>query len=106
VPLFDESRARHEVQAAEGAWNTRDPARVVGAYTADSVWRESLWAFGGDRIAVRGYGSENWEFDAHGYMKSPRGQHQRHRHHGRRAAPHWAAPLRRTPPHPPAPVTR
>jgi nuclear transport factor 2 (NTF2) superfamily protein len=39
VPRFDESGARHKVQAAEGASNTRNPARVVvGAYTADSVW--------------------------------------------------------------------
>jgi hypothetical protein len=111
VPPFDESGARHKVQAAEDAWNTRDPARVVGAYTADSVWRnrtefvhghdeivafltrkwqrehdyalrKSLWAFSGDRIAVRfeyewhdetgswwrSYGNENWEFDAHGYI--------------------------------------
>jgi len=82
VPPFDESGARHKVQAAEDAWNTRDPARVVGAYTADSVWRnrteflhghdeivafltrkwqheqdyalrKSLWAFSADRIAVQ-----------------------------------------------------
>jgi nuclear transport factor 2 (NTF2) superfamily protein len=34
VPPFDESGAHHKVQAAEDAWNTRDPALVVGAYTA------------------------------------------------------------------------
>jgi uncharacterized protein len=27
------------VQAAEDAWNTRDPERVALAYTEDSVWR-------------------------------------------------------------------
>jgi uncharacterized protein len=27
------------VQAAEDAWNTCDPERVVLAYTEDSVWR-------------------------------------------------------------------
>ncbi len=27
-----------KVQAAEDAWNTRDPERVAGAYTLDSVW--------------------------------------------------------------------
>ena len=70
------------MQAAEDAWNTRDPERVAAAYTADTVWRnrseflhgrdevvafltakwqtehdyalrKSLWAFGADRIAVR-----------------------------------------------------
>ena len=39
VPPFDEQTARIKVLAAEAAWNTRDPLRVVGAYTADSVWR-------------------------------------------------------------------
>ena len=112
VPPFDEASARQKVQAAEDAWNTRDPERVAAAYTADSHWRnrseflsgreqivefltrkwqreqdyvlrKSLWAFTGDRIAVRfqyewhddagqwwrSYGNENWEFDAEGYMR-------------------------------------
>nr|WP_207543191.1 nuclear transport factor 2 family protein [Mycolicibacter heraklionensis] len=38
-PPFDAESARQKVQAAEDAWNTRDPARVVLAYTEDSVWR-------------------------------------------------------------------
>lgn len=71
-----------KVQAAEDAWNTRDPQRVSLAYTPDSVWRnrdqfvtgreqivefltakwereldyalrKSLWDFHGNRIAVR-----------------------------------------------------
>ncbi|TBO57295.1 nuclear transport factor 2 family protein, partial [Streptomyces kasugaensis] len=71
-----------KVQAAEDAWNTRDPERVALAYTEDSVWRnrdtfvtgrpqiiaflrekwtreldyalrKELWTFGGNRIAVR-----------------------------------------------------
>jgi uncharacterized protein len=70
------------VQAAEDAWNSRDPERVAGAYTEDSVWRnrdefitgrseivgflrrkwdreldyalrKDRWAFDGNRIAVR-----------------------------------------------------
>jgi uncharacterized protein len=112
LPPFDEASARQKVQAAEDAWNTRDPRRVAGAYTADSAWRnrselvtgrdeivafltrkwerehdyalrKSLWAFSGNRIAVRfqyewhdddgrwwrSYGNENWEFDDLGYMQ-------------------------------------
>jgi nuclear transport factor 2 (NTF2) superfamily protein len=71
-----------KVQAAEDAWNTRDPHLVSLAYTPDSVWRnrdrfvtgreqivefltakwereldyalrKSLWDFHGNRIAVR-----------------------------------------------------
>ena len=38
-PPFDEDTARQKVQAAEDAWNTRDPERVSLAYTEDSVWR-------------------------------------------------------------------
>ena len=82
VPPFDEHTARQKVQAAEDAWNTRDPQRVAAAYTPDSVWRnrsaflrgreeieafladkwateldyalrKQLWAFTDDRIAVR-----------------------------------------------------
>jgi uncharacterized protein (TIGR02246 family) len=39
VPPFTEETARQKVQAAEDAWNTRDPERVAQAYTADSVRR-------------------------------------------------------------------
>ncbi|ALP52919.1 histidine kinase [Candidatus Tenderia electrophaga] len=110
-PPFDLETARQKVQAAEDAWNSRDPARVCLAYTEDTEWRnrdeflngraevkaflerkwakeldyrlrKSLWAFTGDRIAVRfeyewhdaagqwyrAYGNENWEFAANGLM--------------------------------------
>ena len=39
LPPFTEETARRKVQAAEDAWNTRDPERVAGAYSEDSVWR-------------------------------------------------------------------
>jgi nuclear transport factor 2 (NTF2) superfamily protein len=81
-PPFDEDTARQKVQAAEDAWNTRDPERVSLAYTEDSVWRnrdqhvvgrarivefltakwereldyalrKELWGFRGHRIGVR-----------------------------------------------------
>ena len=82
VPPFTEETARQKVQAAEDAWNSRDPERVAGAYTDDSEWRnrgehivgrkavvefltrkwereldyrlrKNMWAFSADRIAVR-----------------------------------------------------
>jgi uncharacterized protein len=81
-PPFTEDTAIQKVQAAEDAWNTRDPERVSLAYTEDSVWRnrdtfvsgraeivafltakwereldyvlrKSLWGFRGNRMAVR-----------------------------------------------------
>ena len=39
LPPFDEAGARAKVQAAEDAWNTRDPELVAAAYTADCAWR-------------------------------------------------------------------
>jgi uncharacterized protein len=82
LPPFTSQTAAQKVQAAEDAWNTRDPERVSLAYTPDSVWRnrdrfvtgraeivafltqkwereldyalrKELWSFGDDRIAVR-----------------------------------------------------
>jgi nuclear transport factor 2 (NTF2) superfamily protein len=82
VPPFSEQDARQKVLMAENAWNTKDPVRVAGAYTADSVWRnrdefirgrdeieafltrkwererdyvlrKDLWAFTDNHIAVR-----------------------------------------------------
>jgi uncharacterized protein (TIGR02246 family) len=38
-PPFTEETAKLRVQAAEDAWNTRDPERVALAYSADSQWR-------------------------------------------------------------------
>ncbi|MFC4495737.1 nuclear transport factor 2 family protein [Streptomyces ovatisporus] len=111
LPPFTLETARQKVQAAEDAWNTRDPEKVSLAYTEDSVWRnrdafvtgraeirellthkwqreldyalrKDLWAFEGNRIAVRfqyechdaegqwwrSYGNELWEFDENGLM--------------------------------------
>jgi len=110
-PPFTGETARQKVQAAEDAWNSRDPERVSLAYTEDTEWRnradfingraevveflrrkwtkerdyrlkKTLWAFTGNRIAVRfeyewhdadghwwrSHGNENWEFDENGYM--------------------------------------
>lgn len=82
LPPFTRETAAQKVQAAEDAWNTRDPERVAQAYTIDSVWRnrdvfatgrdeivafltqkwqgeldyalrKNLWCFDGNRIAVR-----------------------------------------------------
>ena len=39
LPPFTPETAVQKVQAAEDAWNTRDPERVSLAYTEDSVWR-------------------------------------------------------------------
>lgn len=38
-PPFTFETARAKVQAAQDAWNSRDPERVALAYTEDSDWR-------------------------------------------------------------------
>lgn len=53
VPPFDEVSARQKVLAAEAGWNSRDPERVAGAYTIDSVWRNrSEFVEGRDQIVA------------------------------------------------------
>jgi nuclear transport factor 2 (NTF2) superfamily protein len=38
-PPFTPETALAKVRSAEGAWNSRDPARVSLAYSTDSIWR-------------------------------------------------------------------
>ncbi len=112
LPPFNRETAILKVRFAEDGWNSRDPEKVSLAYTIDSRWRnraefltgresliaflarkwakeleyrliKELWAFDGNRIAVRfayeshddsgnwfrSYGNENWEFAEDGLMK-------------------------------------
>ena len=112
LPPFTAETAAQKARMAEDAWNTRDPERVAGAYTENSRWRnrseffdgraaivaflkrkwareldyrliKEVWAFTGNRIAVRfqyeyhddagnwfrAYGNEQWEFDENGLMR-------------------------------------
>ena len=111
-PFSTIESAAQKVRLAEDAWNSRDPVRVSLGYTPESYWRnrsefiqgraqiqalltrkwnreydyrliKELWAYTGDRIAVRfayewhddsgnwfrSYGNENWEFDTNGLMR-------------------------------------
>jgi nuclear transport factor 2 (NTF2) superfamily protein len=112
IPPFTRETAIQKVRMAEDGWNSRDPQRVSMVYTQDSQWRnraefpkgraqiaefltrkwvkeldyrliKELWAFDGNRIAVRfayewhdaasnwfrSYGNENWQFDVNGLME-------------------------------------
>jgi len=111
LPPFTHETATEKVRLAEDGWNSRDPQKVALAYTPDTQWRnraefihgrqeaeafltrkwareleyrliKELWAFEGNRIAVRyayewhddsgnwfrSYGNENWAFDDNGLM--------------------------------------
>src|SRR3984957_2826770 len=112
-PPFTRETAIQKVRGAEDGWNTCDPSRVARGYSVDSYWRnraefvrgrseiiafltrkwarefeyrliKELWAFDGNRIAVRfayewhddslnwfrSYGNENWEYDENGLMRA------------------------------------
>lgn len=60
LPPFTEATARQKVQAAEDAWNTRDPERVALAYTEDTLWRNRSEFLQG-RNAVRDFLTRKWE---------------------------------------------
>ena len=60
LPPFTRQTAAQKVQAAEDAWNTRDPGRVAQAYTVDSVWRNrDLFVSGREEIVV--FLTQKWE---------------------------------------------
>ena len=112
LPPFNAETAAQKVRMAEDAWNSHDATKVSLAYSPDSTWRnrsefiqgrqqiqqflerkwskeheyrliKELWAFHGNRIAVRfayewhdhndswyrSYGNENWEFNEGGFMQ-------------------------------------
>ena len=59
-PPFSVETALAKVQAAEDAWNSRDPERVSLAYTQDSEWRNRTEFLRG-RAAIRDFLSRKWE---------------------------------------------
>ena len=59
VPPFTAATAAAKVQAAEDAWNTRDPARVALAYTPDSEWRNRTTFLRG-REEIRAFLEQKW----------------------------------------------
>jgi nuclear transport factor 2 (NTF2) superfamily protein len=111
VPPFTRDTATLKVRVIEDKWNSRNLEQLAQGYSENSFWRnrseflegraeivafltrkwtreldyrliKELWAFDGNRIAVRfayewhddsgqwcrSYGNENWEFDGNGLM--------------------------------------
>jgi nuclear transport factor 2 (NTF2) superfamily protein len=60
LPPFTRETALLKVQAAEDAWNSRDPERVSLAYTVDSVWRNRSEFFSG-REAIKEFLTLKWQ---------------------------------------------
>lgn len=59
LPPFTLESAKDKVQAAENAWNTRDPDRVALAYTEDSQWRNRSEFLSG-REEIRAFLQRKW----------------------------------------------
>lgn len=62
LPPFTLETAKDKVQAAEDAWNTRDPERVALAYTEDSQWRNRAEFFSG-REAIKAFLRRKWAIE-------------------------------------------
>ena len=59
LPPFTRESAIQKVRAAEDAWNSRDPDRVVQVYTPDTLWRNRA-EFPVGREAVHGFLVRKW----------------------------------------------
>lgn len=60
VPPFTLATALQKVQAAEDAWNTKDPEKVALAYTIDTEWRNRT-DFVNGRNEVTAFLKKKWE---------------------------------------------
>jgi uncharacterized protein len=60
LPPFTLETAKDKVQAAENAWNTRDPERVSLAYTEDSEWRNRSEFITG-RATIKEFLTHKWQ---------------------------------------------
>lgn len=59
LPPFDIDTAAQKARMAEDAWNSRDPARVALAYTADSRWRNRA-EFVHGRAEIEAFLARKW----------------------------------------------
>ena len=64
IPPFTLETALQKVQAAEDAWNTRNPELVAAAYSVDSEWRNRDEFFTG-REAIIEFLTRKWAIELH-----------------------------------------
>ena len=60
VPPFTFETATQKVQAAEDAWNSKDPDKVSLAYTPDSTWRNRSEFISG-REEIKQFLTRKWD---------------------------------------------
>lgn len=66
LPPFTHESALAKVQAAEDAWNSRDPERVADAYSVDTEWRNRDQHVRG-REEIVAFLTDKWDCEL-GYM--------------------------------------
>ncbi|KAI4262665.1 MAG: hypothetical protein L6R42_002166 [Xanthoria sp. 1 TBL-2021] len=59
VPPFTKATAHEKVKVAQALWNTRDPQKVVQAYTPNSIWRNRSNFFVG-HTSIRQFLQQKW----------------------------------------------
>ncbi len=77
-PPFTRATATAKVQAAEDAWNSRDPERVSLAYTEDSQWRNRA-EFPRGRAEIRAFLTRKWQRELDYRLKKELWAHDDHR---------------------------
>jgi nuclear transport factor 2 (NTF2) superfamily protein len=68
LPPFTLETALIKVQAAQDAWNTKDPERVALAYTMDTEWRNRTEFING-REEVKAFLTRKWKKELHYKLK-------------------------------------
>ena len=68
IPPFTEETAKAKVQAAENAWNSKNPEKVSLAYTTDSEWRNRNKFFKG-REAIVEFLTKKWNKESYYKLK-------------------------------------
>ena len=66
LPPFTEETAKQKIQAAEDAWNSRDPEKVALAYSEDSEWRNRIEFINGREEIIK-FLTRKWEQDELNY---------------------------------------
>lgn len=68
IPPFTLETALQKVQAAEDAWNTKNPPSVALAYSVDTEWRNRADFIKG-RAQVKAFLTRKWEKEKHHKLK-------------------------------------
>jgi nuclear transport factor 2 (NTF2) superfamily protein len=78
LPPFTEETAKQKIQAAEDAWNSKNPKKIASAYTIDSEWRNRS-EFVNGRAAIISFLNGKWETELDYQLKKTYWAHTNNR---------------------------